>query len=49
VGDRDLDVVRRRGAEIARECVRLLTMPADVLARELRAMRYSSPEGLMPR
>jgi hypothetical protein len=49
VGDRDLELVRRRGEEIARECVRLLTTPVEALAREIEAHPYPLPESVMPR
>jgi len=49
VGDRDENVVRSRGAEIAAECVRVLTTPVDVLSREFEGKRYPLPAAVMPR
>ena len=49
VGDRDEALVRRRGEDIARECVRALTTPAATLAREFAAKRYPLPAAVMPR
>jgi hypothetical protein len=49
VGERDEEAVRRKGEEIARECVRVLTTPADALAREFEGKRYPLPDAVMPR
>jgi hypothetical protein len=49
VGDPDEAVIRRRGEEVAAECVRLLTTPAQALARELEGKQHPLPKGLMPR
>jgi len=49
VGDRDENVVRRRGEDVARECVRVLTTPAADLSREFGGKRYPLPRGVMPR
>lgn len=49
VGDRDEIVIRRRGEAIARECVRVLTTPAEELSRELEGKRYPPPDAVMPR
>jgi hypothetical protein len=49
VGDRDASVVRRRGEDIARECVRVLTTPVADLAREFEGKRYPLPDAVMPR
>ena len=49
VGDRDENVVKRKGEEIARECVRVLTAPAAELAREFEGKRYPLPDTVMPR
>lgn len=48
VGDRDERLVRKRGADIAAECVRVLTTPVGKLAREYEAKRYPLPD-VMPR
>jgi hypothetical protein len=49
VGDRDEQVIRQRGVDIAQECVRVLTMPADALVREFEGKQYPLPKGLMSR
>lgn len=49
VGDRDEAVIAQRGADIARECVRVLTTDAATLAREFEGRQYPLPRGVMPR
>ena len=49
VGDRDENVIRARGEEIAQECVRVLTTPVEHLAREFDGKRYPPPRAVMPR
>ena len=49
LGHRDEDVIRQRGRDIARECVRVLTTPADELAREFKGKQYPLPDAVMPR
>ena len=49
VGDRDENVVRERGIDIARECIRVLTIDADLLEREFAGKQYPLPRGVMPR
>ena len=49
VGDRDEALIRQRGADIARECVRVLTTEAQVLAREFEGKQYPLPDAVMPR
>jgi hypothetical protein len=49
VGDRDEKVVQRRGEDIARECVRVLTTPVEQLSREFEGKRYPLPRAVMPR
>ena len=49
VGDRDEALIRKRGADIAQECVRVLTTPMDALAREFESKQYPLPRGVMPR
>ncbi|HXF68124.1 MAG TPA: hypothetical protein VNK67_15685 [Burkholderiales bacterium] len=49
VADRDLELVRSRGAEIAADCVRVLTTPAGDLEREFGNKRYPLPAAVMPR
>ncbi len=41
--------MRRRGEDIARECVRVLTTPVAALAREFEGKRYPTPKAVMPR
>jgi hypothetical protein len=49
VGDRDEELVKRRGEAIANECVRVLTTPVDELARELEGKTFPPTSALMPR
>ena len=49
LGDRDEGLIRNRGADIANECVRVLTTPAEELAREFEGKQYPLPRGVMPR
>jgi hypothetical protein len=49
VGDRDEALIHSRGADIARECVRVLTTDAETLAREFEGKQYPLPRGVMPR
>lgn len=49
VGDRDLNAVRRKGADIAAECARVLTESAQDLEREFREKPYPLPQAVMPR
>jgi hypothetical protein len=49
VGDRNENVIRGRGEDIARECVRVLTTPAEELSREFHGKRYPLPRTVMPR
>jgi hypothetical protein len=49
VGDPDERLIHQRGADIARECVRVLTTDAHVLAREFAGKQYPLPRGVMPR
>jgi len=49
VGDRDENIVRRRGEDVARECVRVLTTPVEELSREFEGKRYPLPHAVMPR
>ena len=49
VGDRDENLIRQRGADIARECVRVLTTPAEELSREFQGKQYPLPRAVMPR
>ena len=49
VGDRDEGLVKRRGEAVAAECVRVLTTPADALAREFERKAFPLPDAVMPR
>ena len=49
LGDRDEEVIRKRGTDIATECVRVLTTSMDALAREFEGKQYPLPRGVMPR
>ena len=49
LGHRDEDVIEQRGADIARECVRVLTTDAGALASEFEGKPYPLPRGVMPR
>jgi hypothetical protein len=49
VGDRDEALIRRRGEDITRECVRVLTTDAQALAQEFEGKQYPLPRGVMPR
>jgi hypothetical protein len=49
VGDPDEAVVKKRGVDIAAECARVLTTPADQLFREFTEKQYPLPESVMPR
>jgi hypothetical protein len=49
VGDPDESVVKKRGADIAAECARVLTTPAGKLAREYAGKQFPLPAAVMPR
>ena len=49
VGDRDEEVIRKRGVDIVQECVRVLTTPTDKLADEFEGKQYPLPDAVMPR
>jgi hypothetical protein len=49
VGDPDEAVVKKRGLDIAGECVRVLTTPAEKLAREFDGKPFPLPAAVMPR
>jgi hypothetical protein len=49
LGNRDEKVIERYGADIANECARVLTTPADALAREFAHKQYALPDAVMPR
>ena len=48
MGDRDADIVQRKGEEVARECVRVLTTSAGRLTPEFEGKQYPLPD-FMPR
>ena len=49
LGQRQEELIVQAGREIARECVRVLTTDATVLAREFEGRQYPLPRGVMPR
>ncbi len=49
LGDRDANVIRKYGEDIAEQCVRVLTTPVETLAREFRDKQYPLPAAVMPR
>ena len=49
LGSSDENLIVQRGAEIARECVRVLTTETDALATEFAGKQYPLPRGVMPR
>jgi hypothetical protein len=49
VGDRDENLIRQRGADIAQECVRVLTTPVEELSREFKGKQHPLPRAVMPR
>jgi hypothetical protein len=49
VADRNEEMVKERGVEIAQECVRVLTTSAARLAREFEGKQYPLPNAVMPR
>ena len=49
LGHRDERVIERYGADIARECVRVLTTPVEKLVREFEGKEYPLPDAVMPR
>ena len=49
VGGPDQALVIKRGEDIAKECVRVLTTPAETLAREFESKQFPLPEAVMPR
>ena len=49
VGDRDAALIKKRGEEIAAQCVRVLTTPVEELEREFKNKQYPLPATVMPR
>lgn len=49
VGDSDPAVIEQRGTMIARECVRVLTTPAERLGEEFGNKAFPLSEAFMPR
>jgi len=49
VGDPSEAVVRKRGEDIAAECARVLTTPAETLVREFANKPFPLPHAVMPR
>ena len=49
LGDRDVQVIRKYGEDIAEHCARVLTTPIETLVREFKDKRYPLPAAVMPR
>jgi len=49
VGNADPELVTRRGIDVAAECIRMLTMPADELDAEIRTTKYPLPPATVPK
>lgn len=49
VGDRDVSLIERRGADIAEACAHALTTSAETLAREVHENPFPLPDAVMPR
>ena len=49
LGDRDENFIRKRGEDIAQECVRVLTTSAETLTEEFEHKEYPLPAAVMPR
>jgi hypothetical protein len=49
LGHRDAETIRKRGVDIAQECVRVLTTPVETLAREFEGKQHPLPDAVMPR
>jgi len=49
LGDRDVNVIRQYGEDIAEQCARVLTTPVETLLREFKDKQYPLPGAVMPR
>ena len=49
VGDRDVSLIEKRGADIADQCAHALTTSAEVLAHEVSEHPFPLPDAVMPR
>ncbi len=49
LGDRDVNVIRQYGEDIAEQCARVLTTPVGTLLREFKDKQYPLPGAVMPR
>ena len=49
VGNADPELVSRKGIDVAAECIRMLTMPADELDAEIRTAKYPLPPATVPK
>ena len=49
VGTADPELVTRKGIDVAAECIRMLTMPADELDAEIRTRKYPLPPATVPK
>ncbi len=49
VGSAEPELVARKGIDVAAECIRMLTTPADELEAELGNARYPLPPATVPK
>ena len=49
VGNQDPAAVARKGIDVAAECIRMLTTPAEELDAELRSARFPLPPASVPK
>jgi hypothetical protein len=49
IGEADESRIAQKGVDAAAECVRLLTMPAEAVAKEFYAKKFPLPEHAVPR
>lgn len=49
LGDRDVNVIRQYGEDIAEQCARVLATPVETLLREFKDKQYPLPGAVMPR
>lgn len=49
VGNHDPALVTRKGIDVAAECIRMLTTPAEELDAEFRDARYPLPPASVPK
>jgi len=49
LSDRDVNVIRQYGEDIAEQCARVLTTPVETLLHEFKDKQYPLPGAVMPR